>query len=95
MSIKVIKGGLLSLLVDDGRPGFSFLGIGPGGPMDHFAMTIANYLVGNAERAATLEINFPTPELFALQETQLICVAGRGLKIYLNDEVIPAPGNLP
>ncbi len=87
MSIKIIKTGLLSVLVDEGRPGFRYLGIGSSGPMDHFALTISNYLVGNAARAATLEMNFPTPELL-FQETQLICVAGRGVKIYLNDEVI-------
>ena len=86
MSIKIIKGGLLSILVDKGRPGFRHLGIGPSGAMDSFAMTIANYLVGNEERAATLEMNFPAPEIL-FQETQLICVTGRGLKIYLDDEL--------
>ena len=87
MSIKIIKPGLLSALVDEGRSGFRSLGIGPGGAMDHFAMTVSNYLIGNPARSATIEMNFPAPE-FLFLEDHLIGVTGKGLRIYLNDEVI-------
>jgi antagonist of KipI len=87
MSIEVIKPGLLSTLVARGRTGFRYLGVGPGGAMDNFAMTSANYLLGNHGGAATLEMNFPAPELF-FHEGHLICVAGKGLRAYINDQVI-------
>ncbi len=87
MSIEVIKPGLLITLVDVGLNGFRYLGIGPCGAMDHFAMSVSNYLVGNNNDAATLEMNFPAPELLFLKNN-LICVTGSGLKIYLNDQVI-------
>lgn len=87
MSIKVIKPGLLATLVDGGRSGFRYLGIGPAGTMDHFAMAVSNYLVGNGERSATLEMNFPAPE-FLFQDDQLVCVAGKGFRVYINGEII-------
>ncbi len=87
MSIKIIKPGLLSTLVDDGRSGFRYLGVGPGGAMDHFAMAVSNHLVGNGERSATLEMNFPAGE-FLFQVSHVVCVAAMGLRVYLNDEVI-------
>ncbi|MBL0182192.1 MAG: hypothetical protein IPP96_07815 [Chitinophagaceae bacterium] len=61
MSIKIIKQGVLTTLQDGGRKGFRNMGICPGGAMDIFAMAVSNFLVGNYESAAVLEINFPGP----------------------------------
>jgi antagonist of KipI len=85
MSIEVIKAGLLSTIVASERRGFRYLGIGTSGAMDHFAMAVSNYLVGNDEDSATLEINFPAPE-FLFQKDHLVAVAGKGFRILLNDK---------
>ncbi len=88
MSIKIIKPGLITTLVDDGRTGFRHLGIGPGGAMDRFAMTVSNYLVGNSERVATIEMNFPAPEIL-FQHAHLISVTGKGFEIRGNEKIVP------
>jgi len=88
MSIKIIKPGLLTTLVDEGRTGFRHLGIGPGGAMDRFAMTVSNYLVGNCERVATIEMNFPAPEIL-LQHAHLISITGKGFEIQVNEKIVP------
>ncbi len=85
MSSEVIKAGLLSTIVAGERTGFRYLGIGPCGAMDHFAMVVSNYLAGNSDAAAVLEINFPAPE-FLFEKDHLICVTGKGFRIYINDE---------
>ncbi|HEV8512502.1 MAG TPA: biotin-dependent carboxyltransferase family protein [Cyclobacteriaceae bacterium] len=89
MSIEVIKAGLLSTVVAGERNGFRYLGIGPGGAMDSFAMRMSNYLVGNESDAAALEMNFPTPELFILED-QLISLTGQGFRIYINNNIFPS-----
>jgi len=84
MSIEVIKPGLLSNLVASGRAGFRYLGVGPCGAMDSFAMKTSNYLVGNNGDATTLEMNFPAPELL-FQEDQFVSLTGRGFQVYINE----------
>jgi len=86
MSIEVIKPGLLSTLVASGRTGFRYLGVGPGGAMDFFAMKTSNYLVGNGGDTATIEMNFPAPELL-FREDQFVSLTGRGYQVYINDEI--------
>ena len=86
MSIEITKPGLLSTVVASRRIGFRFLGIGPCGAMDHFALTVSNYLVGNSEGEAAVEMNFPAPE-FLFQEDHLIGVTGKGFKVNVNNEI--------
>ena len=47
MSIKILKPGICTTIQDLGRTGYRSLGISPGGAMDFFAASIANYLAGN------------------------------------------------
>jgi biotin-dependent carboxylase-like uncharacterized protein len=63
MGIKVIKPGLSTTVQDLGRPGYYHIGIPISGGMDRFALTVANWLVGNKEDAAVLEAAFLGPEL--------------------------------
>jgi antagonist of KipI len=88
MSIEIIKPGVLSTLQDGGRKGFRSTGIGPGGAMDLFAMAVSNFLVGNEETAAVLEINFPAPEILFLQNA-LISLTGADLSASVNNEPLP------
>jgi len=88
MSIKILRPGLVTTLVDEGRTGFRSIGIGPGGAMDLFAMSVANYLVGNDKRSATLEIHFPGPEIL-FQQTHILAVTGMGFEPRIDDQVVP------
>src|SRR5271168_4893078 len=63
MAIKVSKPGLSTTVQDLGRPGYYHIGIPISGGTDRFALTVANWLVGNKEDAAVLEAAFLGPEL--------------------------------
>ena len=54
--LAVLAPGLLTLVEDLGRPGLAHLGVAGSGALDRGAATLANRLVGNPDRAATLEI---------------------------------------
>ena len=63
MEITVIRSGMLTTVQDLGRPGHRAAGVPLGGPMDPFALRVANLLVGNPENAAGLECTLLGPEL--------------------------------
>jgi len=88
MSIEVIKPGLLTTIVSTRRDGVRYLGIGPTGAMDEFALEVANFLVGNPVALATLEIHFPAPEIL-FHAAQLVSVAGVGFEVKVDDRTIP------
>ena len=75
MEISVIRGGMLTTVQDLGRPGHRAAGVPLGGPMDPFALRVANLLVGNPEDAATLECTLLGPELVFSADT-VIAVGG-------------------
>lgn len=61
--IEVIRGGMLTTVQDLGRQGYQNLGVVAGGAADPFAARVANFLVGNKEDAALLEMAFAGPKL--------------------------------
>ncbi|MDP3038560.1 MAG: KipI antagonist, partial [Deltaproteobacteria bacterium] len=61
--IEVIKAGLFTTVQDNGRWGYQGYGVGVAGAMDNFALSAANFLVGNAEGAAGLEMTLLGPTL--------------------------------
>ncbi len=75
MEINVIRGGMLTTVQDLGRPGHRSAGVPLGGPMDSFALRVANLLVGNAEDTAVLECTLLGPELVFSADT-LIALGG-------------------
>ncbi len=87
MSIRIIKSGLLTTIQDAGRNGYRHMGIGPGGAMDPFAMAVSNFLAGNDETAAVMEINFPGPEIF-FQQNAMVSITGGNLGAYLDDAAL-------
>src|SRR4051812_33728288 len=72
MSLRVLRPGLQSLLVDFGRPGSRSLGVPVGGAADRAALTLGNALIGNAPAAAALEVCLAGPALQA--DGELACV---------------------
>jgi antagonist of KipI len=79
---------MLTTVQDLGRWGFQSRGVPVAGPMDAYAHRLANALVGNHQRAATLEITLVGPEL-ELDEERLIAVTGADFEMTLNDDPRP------
>src|SRR5690348_13570909 len=72
MPLHVLEPGLLSLLVDFGRPQSRSLGVPVGGAADRAALMLGNALVGNPAEAPALEITLVGPVLRS--GTELGCV---------------------
>ena len=89
MSIKIIRPGVLATLQDAGRFGYRGIGIGSGGAMDIFAMKVAQYLCGNEDSEAVIEMNFPAPEILFEQDA-IISITGADFTAVVNETIIPA-----
>jgi biotin-dependent carboxylase-like uncharacterized protein len=72
MSLIVREPGLLSLLVDHGRPRSRSLGVPVGGAADRLALALGNALVGTPPDALGLEVTLVGPTLEAIQPTACI-----------------------
>ena len=88
MAIKVRKPGLLTTVQDAGRFGEYAIGMPPSGAMDAFSYAVGNYLVGNEDGAAGLEITYFGPEL-EFTEAAVVAVTGADLPPKLNGEEVP------
>jgi biotin-dependent carboxylase-like uncharacterized protein len=88
MAIRVRQPGLLSTVQDTGRFGEYAIGMPPSGAMDVFSYEVGNYLVGNEEGAAGLEITYFGPEL-EFTEAAVIAVTGAEMPPKINGEEAP------
>jgi biotin-dependent carboxylase-like uncharacterized protein len=88
MTIRVRQSGLLTTVQDTGRFGEYALGMPPSGAMDVFSFQVGNYLVGNEDGAAGLEITYFGPEL-ELTEDAVIAITGAELPPRINGEEAP------
>jgi len=89
MSLRVREPGLLSLLVDRGRPRSRHLGVPLGGAADRAALALGNALVGNAPDTAALEITLSGPVLEALHPTACVIFGGAFLSTVNNHPIAP------
>jgi biotin-dependent carboxylase-like uncharacterized protein len=88
MTIRVRQPGLLTTVQDTGRFGEYALGMPPSGAMDVFSFQVGNYLVGNEDGAAGLEITYFGPEL-EFTENAVIAITGAELPPRINGEEAP------
>jgi biotin-dependent carboxylase-like uncharacterized protein len=88
MAIRVRQPGLLTTVQDTGRFGEYAIGMPPSGAMDVFSYQVSNYLVGNEEGAAGLEITYFGPELEFRQDT-VIAITGAEMPPKINGEEAP------
>lgn len=79
---------MLTTVQDLGRWGFQSQGVPVAGPMDPFAHRVANALVGNDVRDATLEVTLVGPEI-GFDAPTTFAVAGGEFDLFLDGE--PAP----
>jgi antagonist of KipI len=87
MGIHIIDSGLLTTVQDLGRWGFQKDGVSVSGVMDSFASRIANWLVGNEEHEAALEVTMAGPTL-RFEENALIAICGGEFPCTLNDQPV-------
>lgn len=87
--IEIIEPGPQTTVQDAGRRGYLRYGVPPSGPMDAFAFTLANRLVGNAPAAAALECTLSGPR-FRVQSAGAVAVTGAEVPIAVNGAPAPA-----
>ncbi|KLN63690.1 MULTISPECIES: biotin-dependent carboxyltransferase family protein [Vibrio] len=85
--IEVIKPGQQTLIQDFGRFGLAHYGIAQGGPVDDYAYSWANHLLGNTINMPTLEITLGQAEFFVHHSCEL-AIAGGDLNAKLDGEII-------
>ena len=88
MAIRVKSPGLLTTVQDTGRFGEYAIGMPPSGAMDVFSYQVGNYLVGNEDGSAGLEITYFGPEL-EFTESAVIAVTGAEMPPKINGEEAP------
>ena len=88
MSLRIIKAGVFDTIQDQGRYGFQYLGINPGGPMDRFSAQAVNMLVGNDLHEPMIEMHFPASVFLFDQET-MIAIGGADFSATINGDDIP------
>jgi biotin-dependent carboxylase-like uncharacterized protein len=81
MSLRVLRPGLQSLLVDFGRPRSRSLGVPIGGAADRAALALGNALVGNPPDAVALELCFSGPVLRATKPVACV-VFGASFELF-------------
>ena len=85
MAIRIKSPGLLTTVQDAGRFGEYAIGMPPSGAMDAFSYQVGNYLVGNDDDAAGLEITYFGPEI-EFTEDAVIAVTGAEMPPKINGE---------
>jgi biotin-dependent carboxylase-like uncharacterized protein len=88
MAIRVKSPGLLTTVQDTGRFGEYDIGMPPSGAMDVFSYQVGNYLVGNEDGTAGLEITYFGPEL-EFTEDAVVAVTGAEMPPKINGEEAP------
>ena len=88
MGIRVRQPGLLTTVQDTGRFGEYAIGMPPSGAMDVFSYQVGNYLVGNEDGAAGLEMTYLGPEL-EFTEDAVIAITGAEMPPKINGEETP------
>lgn len=84
--ITVLDPGPYASIQDLGRQGFGRWGVSPGGAADRSSHSLANRLVGNSERAATIELTLG-PVRLRFDEPAVIAVTGAAEVITMSQGV--------
>jgi len=87
MGVRITRPGIFTTIQNLGRVGYRAVGIGPGGAMDFFAATVANYLVENDKNCPIIEMHFPAAEMI-FESTALVSITGGDFGAVLNDTLV-------
>jgi antagonist of KipI len=88
MSLQIFKAGIFDTIQDTGRWGHQYLGINPGGSMDHFSARLANALLGKELSDPVFELHFPASQIQFKKDT-IICITGAHFAPEINEKEIP------
>src|SRR6266850_2467074 len=91
MPLHIVEPGLLTLVVDFGRPRSRSLGVPLGGAADRASLSLANALVGNPPEAAGIEIAAKGPILRAEADVA-VAVVGAPFAISIGSRIFPTNG---
>lgn len=94
MSIRVEQGGLLTTVQDMGRTNYQQYGMVVAGVLDPRAAALANFLVGNGENEAVLEVSLLGPRLLFTQDN-CIALTGGDLGAELDGAPVPRYAAVP
>ncbi|WP_458207882.1 5-oxoprolinase subunit C family protein [Haladaptatus sp. NG-SE-30] len=86
--IQVLEPGLSTTVQDTGRYGNYHIGMPPSGAMDQYSHKVANYLVGNDEEAATLEMTYGGTDV-EFTEDAVVAITGADMSPKLNGDPMP------
>ncbi|MEC5387130.1 urea carboxylase [Uliginosibacterium sp. H3] len=87
-AIEVLEAGVQTTVQDwPGRTGYWDIGVPPSGPMDPYALRLANKLVGNPQGTAGLECTLTGPRL-RFHSDAVIAVCGAPMVLKLDGETI-------
>lgn len=87
-AFEVIQPGPFTTVQDSGRYGYQRYGVPPSGAFDNYAYRTGNLLVGNEEKAASLEITLSGCQLRILGD-RVVAITGADLMPTLNDDTLP------
>lgn len=90
--LHILTPGLLTTVQDSGRWGHQAIGVSVSGPMDPFALRLANALVGNPGTAAALEVTLTGPSI-GFDDARVVAVAGAVFDLFVDER--PVPHGLP
>jgi antagonist of KipI len=85
--IEVIHSGFFTTVQDQGRAGYRKAGVPAGGAMDSLASRLANFLVGNDENEAVLEMTMNGPTL-RFETDAIIAICGGEFRCTLNERPV-------
>jgi biotin-dependent carboxylase-like uncharacterized protein len=83
----VLTPGSYTTVQDNGRYGYQQMGVPVSGALDLFSFKIANFLVGNPEGCAGLEVSIAGPRLAVLKEAD-VSLAGADMEAKLNSKPV-------
>ncbi|WP_435157884.1 biotin-dependent carboxyltransferase family protein [Haladaptatus sp. DFWS20] len=86
--IQILEPGLSTTVQDSGRYGNYHIGMPPSGAMDQYAHKVANYLVGNDEDAATLEMTYAGADMEFTEDT-VVAITGAAMSPKLDGDSMP------
>ncbi|WP_132766705.1 biotin-dependent carboxyltransferase family protein [Tepidibacillus fermentans] len=86
--LEITKAGLHTSIQDLGRYGYQEYGVIVGGAMDSYALRLGNYLVGNREGEAAIEM-FYGNTIFRILASSYIAITGAKTRVLLNGTTVP------
>jgi antagonist of KipI len=89
--LQMVKPGLLTTVQDLGRWGYQHRGVSVAGPMDQRSHRRANALVGNDERAATMEMTLVGPAI-RFESEAIIAISGAAFQVRIGELSVEGEG---